>query len=184
MSSGNRGAPISGLFAVAEQMYPGIEQEVGLSSAALRAGELVRDMRKGNGWTQTQLAEMLGWDQVRMSNIERGEGTRGPTFDVMTKIAEACGYDWQFTPREVAKAVPNENEPEDFARRAIIHPSDLDPFNGPDFGESVPALEAEAPRSASPLRRGLGQKRMQGRSTDAEATDPSTVSSPKAAETD
>jgi DNA-binding XRE family transcriptional regulator len=103
LSSGDRGAPISGLFPRAEKKNPGIEERVGLSSAALRAGELVRGMRKANGWTQTQLADMLGWDQVRISNIERGEGTRGPTFDVLTKIAEACGFDLQFTPRKLPR---------------------------------------------------------------------------------
>lgn len=133
VSSGNRGAPLSSLFAAAERQYPGIEEEVGLSSAALRAGELVRGMRKANGWTQTTLAEALGWDQVRISNIERGEGTRGPTFDVLTKIAEACGYDLQFTPRAMAEAVPDENKK--VAKSGIIDPASLKPMPASDFGE-------------------------------------------------
>lgn len=135
VSSGNRGAPLSSLFAAAERQYPGIEEEVGLSSAALRAGELVRGMRKANGWTQTTLAEALGWDQVRISNIERGEGTRGPTFDVLTKIAEACGYDLQFTRRAMAEAVPDENRK--FAESGIIDPASLKPMPASNFGTIV-----------------------------------------------
>lgn len=125
VSSGNRGAPISGLFALAEKKYPGIEEEVGLSSAALRAGELVRGMRKANGWTQTRLADELGWDQVRISNVERGEGTRGPTFDVLTKIADACGFDLQFTPRADAPANVEKKEAYAAVATAEIEPPEL-----------------------------------------------------------
>jgi transcriptional regulator with XRE-family HTH domain len=134
VSSGNRGAPISGLFARAEKKYPGIEEEVGLSSAALRAGELVRGMRKANGWTQTELADELGWDQVRISNIERGEGTRGPTFDVLTKIADACGFDLQFTPRAEASAGVEKRE-------AYAEAAAAEPF----YGEIVEPRPIEPP---------------------------------------
>lgn len=99
VTSGERGEPVSKLFARIEQAHPGIEKKIGLSSAALRAGQIVRDMRKANGWTQTKLADLLGWDQERISNIERGEGTRGPTFDIMQKIATVCNYDLRFLPR-------------------------------------------------------------------------------------
>lgn len=99
-TSGERGRPIADVFARIEQRHPGIEEEIGMSSAALRAGQMVRGMRKGKGWTQKQLADLLGWDQERISNIERGEGTRGPTFDVMQKIAAACDHDVTFTPRD------------------------------------------------------------------------------------
>jgi transcriptional regulator with XRE-family HTH domain len=80
------------LFARIERTHPGIENKIGVSSAALRAGQIVRSMRKSRRLTQTELADMLGWDQVRISNIERGEGTRGPTFDVLQKIADVCAY--------------------------------------------------------------------------------------------
>jgi transcriptional regulator with XRE-family HTH domain len=62
-------------------------------------------MRQAKGWTQVRLAKELGWDQVRISNIERGEGTRGPTFDVLQKIATACDYDIEFKPRQAAASV-------------------------------------------------------------------------------
>jgi transcriptional regulator with XRE-family HTH domain len=104
VSSGDRGKPAADLLARIEQTHPGIEEKIGLSSAALRAGQLVREMRKSRAWTQTQLADLLGWDQERISNIERGEGTRGPTFDVLHKIAVACDYDLLFSPREQAVA--------------------------------------------------------------------------------
>jgi hypothetical protein len=43
---------------------------------------------------------------VRISNIERGEGTRGPTFDVLHKIAAACDFEIQFNPRSKSKDSP------------------------------------------------------------------------------
>jgi ribosome-binding protein aMBF1 (putative translation factor) len=113
VSSGDRGRPIADLFAHIERTHPGIEEQIGLSSAALKAGQIVRTMRKANGWTQTELATQLGWDQERISNIERGEGTRGPTFDVMIKIATACGYVLNFSPRsEMIIEAPPEEEKE------------------------------------------------------------------------
>jgi transcriptional regulator with XRE-family HTH domain len=105
-TSGSRGKPLANVLARVEQQHPGIEEEIGLSSAALRAGQFVRSMRKSKGWTQTQLAERLGWDQERISNIERGEGTRGPTFDVLQKIAAVCDHDLTFAPRGAARPRP------------------------------------------------------------------------------
>jgi len=99
-SSGDRGKPVTDLLARVERKHPGIEENIGLSSAALRAGQIVREMRKSHGWTQSELAAKLGWDQERISNIERGEGTRGPTFDILQKIAAACDHELQFTPRK------------------------------------------------------------------------------------
>jgi transcriptional regulator with XRE-family HTH domain len=103
-SSGGRGKPLDYLLARVEAKHPGIEEEIGLSSAAVRAGRQVREMRQAKGWTQVRLAKELGWDQVRISNIERGEGTRGPTFDVLQKIAAVCDYDIEFRSRQERKA--------------------------------------------------------------------------------
>jgi transcriptional regulator with XRE-family HTH domain len=99
VSSGGRGKPLDEFVGRLEAKYPGIEEKTGLSSAALRAGRQVREMRVANGWTQVELARKLGWDQVRISNIERGEGTLGPSFDVLQKIAVVCDYDIEFKPR-------------------------------------------------------------------------------------
>jgi transcriptional regulator with XRE-family HTH domain len=99
VSSGGRGEPFDDLLARVEAKHPGIEEEIGLSSAALRAGRLVREMRLEKGLTQARLAQLLGWDQVRISNIERGEGTLGPTFDVLQKIAAVCDHEIVFRRR-------------------------------------------------------------------------------------
>lgn len=98
VASGKRGKPFADLLAHVEEKYPGIENEVGVSSAAARAGQWIREMRVARGWTQTQLAQKLGWEQERVSNLERGEGTRGPTFDVMHRVATACDYELKFSP--------------------------------------------------------------------------------------
>jgi transcriptional regulator with XRE-family HTH domain len=105
-SSDGRGRPLDNLLARLEAQHPGIEEEIGLSSAALRAGRQVREMRLAKGWTQIQLAEVLGWDQVRISNIERGQGPRGPTFDVLQKVAAACDYDIEFKQRQKEQPRP------------------------------------------------------------------------------
>ena len=69
VGSGDRGRPVADLLARVERKYPGIEEKIGLSSAALRAGQLVREIKKSRGWTQTQLADLLGCNQERISNI-------------------------------------------------------------------------------------------------------------------
>jgi transcriptional regulator with XRE-family HTH domain len=99
-SSGRHGKPLDYLLARAEAKHSGIEEEIGVSSASVRAGRQVREMRQAKGWTQVQLAKALGWDQVRISNIERGEGILGPTFDVLQKIATVCDFDIEFKPRQ------------------------------------------------------------------------------------
>jgi transcriptional regulator with XRE-family HTH domain len=98
-SSGAGGLPLDRLLSRIEEQHPGIESEIGLSSAAMRAGRKVREMRVAKGLTQASLAKTLGWDQVRISNIERGEGVLGPSFDVLQKIAAACDYEIEFKSR-------------------------------------------------------------------------------------
>ncbi|HVQ08389.1 MAG TPA: helix-turn-helix transcriptional regulator [Allosphingosinicella sp.] len=58
--------------------------------AALRAGTLVRKMRREAGFSQKALADTLGVSQARVSEIEAGAGTQGPTWAIMERIAIAC----------------------------------------------------------------------------------------------
>jgi transcriptional regulator with XRE-family HTH domain len=128
VASDARGAPFADLLHRVEAKYPGIEEKVGLSSAAMRAGQRIREMRLAKGWTQTQLAQKLGWDQERISNLERGEGTRGPTFDVLQKVSAACDYELKFSPRL---------EPERVAKPFVLKAFAQEPFNLADMVRQI-----------------------------------------------
>jgi transcriptional regulator with XRE-family HTH domain len=89
VSSKGRGRPIADFVEKIERA--GFASKDGLSSAALRAGDLVRNMRKEAGLSQTALAAMIGVKQSRISELEAGVGSQGPTWDVMERVAMACG---------------------------------------------------------------------------------------------
>ncbi len=93
-----RGRPIADLIEYFEKVDPEGVKAAGLSSAALRAGDLIRKMRKEAGLSQAELAQKLtalnpgaSMSQARVSELEAGGGSQGPTWLVMEKIAEACG---------------------------------------------------------------------------------------------
>lgn len=89
--SHGRGRSLASVVQQIEQRDPALVESFGLSSAAMRAGELVRQMRRHAGLSQVGLAERLGVSQARVSEIESGAGTHGPTWDVMERIAAVCG---------------------------------------------------------------------------------------------
>ncbi|MDB6097576.1 MAG: late embryosis abundant protein [Gammaproteobacteria bacterium] len=91
ITSKGRGRPLADLVQKIERAKPDLASARGLSSAAMRAGDLVRAMRKAAGLSQSQLAERLGVTQARMSEIESGIGRQGPTWDLMERISAACG---------------------------------------------------------------------------------------------
>lgn len=91
VGSKGRGRPLAELVKKIERANPHLASDRGLSSAAIRAGDLVRTMRKHAGLSQSQLAEKLGVTQARISEIESGIGAQGPTWDLMERISVACG---------------------------------------------------------------------------------------------
>jgi len=91
VGSKGRGRPIADLVEKIEHADPRLASAAGLSSAAMRAGDLVRAMRKDAGLSQSQLADKLGVTQARVSEIEAGIGSQGPTWDLMERISVACG---------------------------------------------------------------------------------------------
>ena len=52
-----------------------------------RIGNLIRDARKHRGWTQTQLAEVLGTSQSAVNRIEKGH--QNLTLEMLARIGEA-----------------------------------------------------------------------------------------------
>lgn len=91
IGSKGRGRPIADLVEKIERADPRPASAAGLSSAAMRAGDLVRAMRKDAGLSQSQLADKLGVTQARVSEVEAGIGSQGPTWDLMERISVACG---------------------------------------------------------------------------------------------
>ena len=75
-------------------------EEPALSGAAFRAGSLIRMMRKARGLTQTALARRIGVTQARISELEGGLGPRGPSWDLMARIAKACSATILISPPE------------------------------------------------------------------------------------
>jgi ribosome-binding protein aMBF1 (putative translation factor) len=65
-------------------------------NAAARAGALVREMRLAKRWSQSELARATRKTQEQISQIERGIGLHGPTFDVIESLAKACGFQMLF----------------------------------------------------------------------------------------
>lgn len=89
--SGTKGEALADLAEEIERERPDLARAHGLSSAAMRAGDLVRGMRKSARLTQSELAKRLGVSQARISEIEVGLGVQGPTWDLMERVAKACG---------------------------------------------------------------------------------------------
>lgn len=73
------------------------------ASGAAKAGAFVRTMRLAAGLSQDQLAEASGMTQSMVSDIERGAGKIGPSFETLLRMAEACGMDIGFAPAGVGE---------------------------------------------------------------------------------
>jgi transcriptional regulator with XRE-family HTH domain len=87
------------LSAAPDRLLARIDAGRGTSlGAALRAGALVRGMRKAIGYSQKDLAARLDISQARVSEIEAGVGPQGPTWALMERIAAACGRELGLLP--------------------------------------------------------------------------------------
>lgn len=91
VSSGERGLPMDVVLQHYEEVSPAAAKQTGISSAAMRAGTIVRGMRRTAHFSQAELAERIGVSQARISEIEIGEGPQGPTFALLERIGAACG---------------------------------------------------------------------------------------------
>lgn len=55
----------------------------------VRLGNRVRSLRRERGWTQVEMAEMLGLDRSYLSEIETGK--KDPSLRVLKTIADGVG---------------------------------------------------------------------------------------------
>lgn len=83
-----------------------IARSLGLNETEVREKqrliELIIDVRKKKGLSQTALAKKLGVSQGRIAQIETGVGTRSVSFDVLLNILVILGYDFHIVSRQVA----------------------------------------------------------------------------------
>jgi DNA-binding XRE family transcriptional regulator len=91
VKSNERGRPLADLVEEFERDDASLVRDKGLSSAAMRAGIQIRAMRKKAGLSQAELGRKIGATQARISELEAGLGVQGPTYDVLERIAAACG---------------------------------------------------------------------------------------------
>ena len=85
--------PVSAVTPTVEDLLASQElvQAFDDASAAIEAGHLVRTVRKKAGLSQITLAKRLAISQARVSAIETGVGTEGPTYGLLRRVASACG---------------------------------------------------------------------------------------------
>jgi ribosome-binding protein aMBF1 (putative translation factor) len=76
---------------------PSFMEDLRRAQDVLEGGHLARRMREaadhGRGISQQELARRLGVSQARISTIERGNGPQGPTYELLKRIARACGVE-------------------------------------------------------------------------------------------
>ena len=88
-------------------------------SAAVRAAAIVRTMRKSGNLSQKELADRLGLTQARISEIESGVCTQGPTWDLMERVAKACASRILISPHASGFAIDAAEFPEPSRHWAI-----------------------------------------------------------------
>lgn len=70
---------------------PGMSEKIQESTASMHAALFVEHARKEAHLTQAALAKKMGVSQVRVSQIESGEGPYGPSIGLLEQVAKACG---------------------------------------------------------------------------------------------
>ena len=58
--------------------------------AVIDTGRSLKALRHEAGLTQKELSERAGMTQARISIIENGNSARGPSVDVIARIADVC----------------------------------------------------------------------------------------------
>jgi transcriptional regulator with XRE-family HTH domain len=73
------------------------------SSPSARAGVFLRTMRNAAGLSQVKVGQLAQMQQSDISSLENGQGIHGPSFDVIARIADACGFYLTFESKASAR---------------------------------------------------------------------------------
>lgn len=121
---------------VLEELLPSLPARTRFeeTSAALEAAALIRTFRRHalsasgtHGISQTELAQRTGLTPARISQLEKGDGSNGPTYAVLRKIAHACGIEWAVFMHRLAASVAARNDIGAVADVPSVVPKDLIP---------------------------------------------------------
>jgi small subunit ribosomal protein S10 len=97
-----------------------IEAEDPGFGSGLRAADLIRGMRIHAGLSQKELGVIIGVSQARVSEIEAGLGKHGPSFDLMERVANACGARIEVVSKEVSSSAVMMEEGNSSAGHTIL----------------------------------------------------------------
>ncbi len=90
-------------------------------TAGARAGLFLRTMRNAAGLTQVQLGEKARMKQSDISDLENGKGVQGPGFDVVARVADACGFYVTFEAKGTSTTHKTQAAAVEAARRQVQH---------------------------------------------------------------
>lgn len=93
MNDDNSGSSLDALREYGIDVAP-LEEGYKSKDAIIKYGKQLYNMRKNAVMTQSQLAKASGIAQADISRLERGLGKVGPSLDTMTRLANACKYDF------------------------------------------------------------------------------------------
>lgn len=133
------------------------DETVRSASGAAKAGAVVRSMRLAAGLSQDQLAAASGMTQSVVSDIERGAGKIGPSFETLLRLAKACGMDIGFAPLGIGAAPaprPDAQRAADTVMKAALDRIDEDLVAR--YSHFMASLEAARPGHAKRSDRGKG----------------------------
>ncbi len=78
-------------------------------------------MRNAAGLTQVQLGAKAKMKQSDVSDLENGKGIQGPSFDVIARVADACGFYVTFEAKPASRAYKTQAAAVEAARRQVQH---------------------------------------------------------------
>jgi transcriptional regulator with XRE-family HTH domain len=68
----------------------------------LKLREMIIKLRNGRGFTQSELASIIGVSRSRIAQIESGVKLQNTSFDVLLRILQRLGYQYSIVAKKLA----------------------------------------------------------------------------------